>query len=48
MIVGHPSISKNQKWMITDTYPDNSRMSKLILFKLVSNKSKELGKFFHL
>jgi hypothetical protein len=43
---GHPSISKNQKWMITDTYPDNSRMSKLILFDLVSNESKELGVFF--
>lgn len=43
---GHPSISKNQKWMITDTYPDKSRMSKLILFDLVSNEKIELGEFF--
>lgn len=43
---GHPSFSKDGKWMLTDTYPDKSRMSNLILFNLESNEIIKLGQFF--
>jgi hypothetical protein len=43
---GHPSITKDGRWMLTDTYPDKSRMSHLLLFNLKNNELIELGEFF--
>lgn len=43
---GHPSISHDQRWMITDTYPDRSRMRKLILFDMHSEDVIQIGEFF--
>lgn len=42
---GHPSFSTDEDWMLTDTYPDKSRMSSLLLFNLSSNKLYCLGEF---
>lgn len=42
---GHPSFSSDEDWMLTDTYPDKSRMSSLLLFNLSSNKLYNLGEF---
>lgn len=42
---GHPSYRNNL--IVTDTYPDKSRMQKLILFDLASLKEQKLGSFFH-
>lgn len=43
---GHPSISPDGNWMLTDDYPDRSRFSGLYLFNLKTNKTIELGKFY--
>ena len=43
---GHPSFSKDGKWMLTDTYPDKSRMCNLLLFNLEDTRLVRLGKFF--
>lgn len=43
---GHPSFSKDQKWMLTDTYPDKSRMSSLLLYNLQNDKLYKLGEFY--
>ncbi len=43
---GHPSISNNEEWLLTDTYPDKSRMSSLLLFNLNTNECIHLGAFF--
>ncbi len=43
---GHPTINSLHNYVITDTYPDKSRLCTLLLYD-VSNKQKtELGKFF--
>ncbi len=42
---GHPSV--NHDYIITDTYPDKSRMQSLFLTKKDCNKSICLGEFFH-
>jgi hypothetical protein len=41
---GHPSVL-NSRWLLTDTYPDRSRMAHLILFDIQTNKKITLGKF---
>lgn len=43
---GHPSVSKSGEWLLTDTYPDKSRMSKLLLFNLLDGRLIEIGRFF--
>lgn len=43
---GHPSVSPDGKWMITDTYPDRSRMSRLILYSIETDEIFILGRFF--
>jgi len=43
---GHPSISPDGKWLLTDTYPDLARMSYLILYNIERNKIIELGRFY--
>ena len=43
---GHPSFSKDEKWMLTDTYPDKSRMSTLLLYNMLDEKLYKLGEFY--
>jgi len=43
---GHPSISPDKKWLITDTYPDKGRIRELILFNLITKNKIIVGKFF--
>jgi len=41
---GHPSV--NGKWLLTDTYPDKSRMSRILLFDMENSELIEIGEFF--
>lgn len=43
---GHPSISPNGRWMLTDDYPDLSRFSKLYLYNLITKKKYVVGEFY--
>ncbi|WP_175990103.1 hypothetical protein [Bacillus sp. Marseille-Q1617] len=43
---GHPSISPNKKWLLTDTYPDKSRHRKLLLYNLENKELFNIGSFF--
>jgi Tol biopolymer transport system component len=40
---GHPSFSPDGRWMLTDTYPDRSRRSVLILFDTKSNSRYDIA-----
>jgi hypothetical protein len=42
---GHPHVYG--EWFITDTYPDKSRMQRLILANWKTGEYRELGKFLH-
>jgi len=43
---GHPSISPNKKWFVTDTYPDKARIRELMIINTKTNKKITIGKFF--
>jgi len=43
---GHPSVSVDGKWMITDTYPDESHNRKLLLYDLKNNLGKIIGEYY--
>jgi len=43
---GHPTISPNKKFLITDTYPNREGIQNLRLIDLASNKEISLGEFF--
>jgi len=43
---GHPSISPDGGFMITDTYPDKARMARLLLYNLRADELIELGRFY--
>lgn len=43
---GHPSVSPNKKWMITDCYPGLHRMSSLFLFNIDTKEVMSLGRFY--
>jgi len=43
---GHPSFLPYSDWLLTDTYPDKSRMSEIILYNIKNNKLYIIGKFF--
>lgn len=45
-IDGHPSFTKDGRYMITDSYPDNKQMQRLIIFDTLTKKSIVLAKFF--
>lgn len=45
-IDGHPSISLNKKMIVTDTYPDLSRFSSLLLHHTKNNKFEKIGDFY--
>ena len=43
---GHPSVSPDKKWLVTDTYPDKGRVRELILFNLLTKTKIVIGRFF--
>jgi len=43
---GHPSTTKDGKWMITDTYPNKARMSKLYLYNIFEDQLFCIGSFY--
>ena len=43
---GHPTIDSIKHCIITDTYPDKSRLRTLLLYDMFSKQRKELGEFF--
>ena len=45
-IDGHPSFTKDGRYMITDSYPDKKHMQRLIVFDTITKKSLLLGKFY--
>jgi len=42
---GHPSVFK--EWLVTDTYPDKSRMQRLLMINLKTREEIILGEFYH-
>lgn len=42
---GHPSISPDGRWMLTDDYPDKAKFSRLYLYDLINNKKYIIGIF---
>ena len=45
-IDGHPTFSNNDKYVITDTYPDKDGFQHLILYNVEKNKGVVLAKFY--
>lgn len=45
---GHPSISPNKEYILTDTYSDKTHHRKLLLYNLKTKQKKLLGKFYSL
>jgi hypothetical protein len=43
---GHPSISPDGRWLVTDTYPDKSRMSHLYAHNMNTEEITHLGRFY--
>ncbi|HPD58070.1 MAG TPA: hypothetical protein PKW17_12570 [Smithellaceae bacterium] len=43
---GHPSVSLDGRWMLTDEYPNSTRFSNLFLYDLINGNKILLGKFF--
>lgn len=43
---GHPSFTKDKKYMLTDTYADNDNYRHLLLYNLESKKTFHIGKFY--
>jgi hypothetical protein len=43
---GHPSYSPDGRYILTDTYPDKTRMRSLIIYDTYTNKKYVLGKYF--
>jgi hypothetical protein len=42
---GHPSYSPDRLWLVTDTYPDRARMSRLLLCNVGNGRVTEVGAF---
>jgi hypothetical protein len=43
---GHPSFTKNSRFMLTDTYADKEGFRYLMLYDLLKKETLELGKFY--
>lgn len=43
---GHPSFSKDKRWIVTDTYPDRLRTRYLILYDTEKRKRYNIAKFY--
>ena len=42
---GHPGISNNKQWILTDTYPNKSRMSRILLYNIKKQTIITIGEF---
>jgi Tol biopolymer transport system component len=42
---GHPSVSPDGRYLVTDTYPDRRRQQSLLLFDLQTQELEVLGRF---
>lgn len=40
---GHPQLSHDRRWMVTDTYPDRHRRQRLIVYSMGSGESRVLA-----
>ena len=45
-IDGHPSFTKDGRYMITDSYPDKNKFQRLIVYNMLTNKGVVIGKFY--
>lgn len=43
---GHPSLSPDGRWIVTDTYPDAARIRRLLLWNLSEEYLVEVGRFY--
>jgi hypothetical protein len=43
---GHPSLSPDGRWIVTDSYPDPGRVRRLLLWNLNEEYLVEVGKFY--
>jgi Tol biopolymer transport system component len=43
---GHCSYSPDRKWILNDTYPDQSRMQTLMLYSPTDGKRIDIGRFY--
>jgi len=43
---GHPSVSPDGRWLITDTYPSYDRNSHLLLYNIENDECFHIGRFF--
>lgn len=43
---GHCSYSPDRKWILTDTYPDENNMQKLMLYNPCEDRLVEIGRFY--
>ena len=43
---GHPTISPDRKWIVTDRYPEFHRFSELFLYNIETNKCFTVGRFY--
>lgn len=46
IVDGHPSTTKDGQWLITDTYPDSARMSRLYLYHISNDELFCIGRFY--
>lgn len=43
---GHPSVSPDEQYIVTDTYPDRTRKRHLLLYDLQNDRVTKIGSFF--
>ena len=43
---GHPSLSPDGRWIVTDTYPDAARIRRLLLWNISQEILVEVGRFY--
>lgn len=45
-IDGHPSFTKNGKYMITDSYPDKNGFQRIVVYNVINKQAVMLGKIY--
>jgi hypothetical protein len=43
---GHPSLSPDRRWLVTDSYPDRAREQRLVVYRMKDAECIEVGRFF--
>lgn len=43
---GHPSVSPDRRWVMTDSYPDRARQRHLLLYQRETGRRVDVGRFF--